>query len=237
MTKAEQYLAIFQKECGQAYPEIDAFEKTQGFAVDRARLEAAAYPLACPLKINPPSWQHGRVLYAMARKALAKNPSPTGILVDIGTAKGFSAVVLSWAAEDAGWEGGVASVDVMEPESRQKRNSYLEGDFKFLTVSEFVDPFRSWKVNISFFGCGSVPYLRSLKKTTHIPLAFVDGKHDRHTVHQEGRLIRDHQKTGDIIVFDDIQIPAVALGVKDLSGYSYEYLVAGFRKYAVATRI
>lgn len=237
MTKAEQYLSIFQKECGQTYPEVDAFEKACGFAVDRAKLEAAAYPMACPLKINPPSWQHGRILYAKAREVLAKNPPDSGLLVDIGTAKGFSACVLSWAAEDAGWEGGVASIDVMDPESREKRNSYLEGDFKFLTVPEFVDPFRSWKVLMTFHGCGSVPYLRSLKKTTRIPLAFVDGKHDRPTVNQESRLLREHQEWGDVIVFDDIQIPSVALAVKDLSGYKVEYLVAGFRKYAVATRL
>ena len=51
----------------RSYPVVDEFEQRMGFAVDRERLEDAAGVLACLLKKNPPKWQHGRVLYALAR--------------------------------------------------------------------------------------------------------------------------------------------------------------------------
>ena len=57
-------------------------------------VEAAARVLACPLKANPPNWQHGRVLYAGYRAYLAGLQRRV-LLLDIGTAKGFSAAAMS----------------------------------------------------------------------------------------------------------------------------------------------
>lgn len=234
MTKSEHYLSIFQKECRQSYPEIDEFEKACGFVLKKELLEAAAWPLACPLKVNPPSWQHGRILYSKLRQILQSKPD--GVLVDIGTAKGFSAVVMCWACEDSTWQMPLTSVDVVDPFAKVPRNSYREADGQTFSVFEFTQPFIEGADYVDFRGCGSVKFLHSLKKGLRIPFAFVDGKHDRSVVIQESRLIRERQQRGDVTVFDDLQIPQVAQAVKELSGYSFEYLTAGFRKYAVATR-
>ncbi len=61
----EQYMEIWQRECANEYPVIDGLEKRLGFAVDREWLNSTAYVLTCPVKLNPPNWQHGRVIYAV----------------------------------------------------------------------------------------------------------------------------------------------------------------------------
>src|SRR3990172_8581667 len=94
----EAYEAACALERTRRYPLVDDFEARQGFALDRARLEAAARVLACPIKARPPNWQHGRVLYALTRRYRLTAEGPLYCL-DIGTAKGFSALCLLLSVE------------------------------------------------------------------------------------------------------------------------------------------
>jgi hypothetical protein len=188
------YDRIFEAERLNEYPMVDAFEQRMGFALDRQRLEDAARVLACPLKDNPPNWQHGRVLYALTVGRGRSVAEPLNML-DIGTAKSFSALCLLWgrgAAPDGVWvgSGGVTSVDVLDPLARVRRN----------TVAEV-------------------------------------GKHEESVVREEGRLLADRQEPGDVVMFDDVQIPGVAKAVAGLKGYEFEYLeVKPERKYAIGVR-
>ena len=52
-----------------------------------------------PVEGNPPNWQHGRVIYALARELLVHDPS-VGLFVDIGIAR-VLAVVMGWAIAEA----------------------------------------------------------------------------------------------------------------------------------------
>ncbi len=76
----EAYEAAFQTARLLEYPEVDAFEKRMGYAIQRDRLENAARVLACPLKTSPPHWQHGRVIYAATRKYLESASGPLTML-------------------------------------------------------------------------------------------------------------------------------------------------------------
>lgn len=233
---AADYHRAFTAECARDYPAVSDFEERAGFAVDRARLEAAARVLACPIKANPPSWQHGRVLYAAARRALKDNPAPGGIFLDIGTAKGFSAVVMTWAIADAGARHHVLSVDVVAPDARVPRNSVLEVTEGLKTVHEFTAPFA--RGSIEFHGCGSVLLLQRLQPGgERVRFAFVDGKHSYEAVHAEIRLLSVLQRSGDVIVFDDLQIPGIGEAVAELRGYTVDFVRADkLRAYAVAVR-
>jgi predicted O-methyltransferase YrrM len=236
-TKAK-YDAIFRDECLKTYPEIDALEKELDFAVDKDRLEAAARVLACPMKVNPPSWQHGRVIYSLLCDKLTRDKAP-GIVVDIGTAKGFSAVVMGWAIEDTGTtDVEVVSVDVVAPQDATLRNSVAELD-RALSVYEFVDPFISRAVTTTFFGNGSGILLDKLyAQRRRVPFAFVDGKHTLLAVSQDAMYLSRLQVPLDVVVFDDIQIPGVADGARVASQwYAQRFLRAGpSRTYAVGVR-
>jgi predicted O-methyltransferase YrrM len=228
----EQYEAAFERERRNDYPWVDDLEARYGFALSRERLERAARVLACPVKVNPPNWQHGRVLYAVARRLLTRVDGPA-LFLDIGTAKGFSALCLQWALDDAEADGRVVSVDVLDPSLRERRNTVVEVD-SLRTLGEILKPWPEAAM-IEFQCSTGVRWLETHGDRVH--LAFVDGKHSFDAVAQEAMLLNKRQKPGDVIVFDDAHIPAVSNGIATLTGYYFEVLsVLPNRAYSIAVR-
>lgn len=224
----EAYEAAFQAARVRTYPEVDAFERRMGHIVDRARLEAAARVLACPLKAHAPHWQHGRVIYAAAR-AYFNQVREQGFLraLDIGTAKGFSALCLQWAICH------VVSVDVIDPAARLERNTIAEIDGP-KTLAEILVPWPEARL-IEFVQSTGVDWL--LRHDERIHVAFIDGKHRGDVVRQEGKLLAAHQRSGDLAIFDDCQLPEVSPAVVSLyPWYAIEYVTAPPRVYGIARR-
>lgn len=238
MLTRKQYDTIFERERHSSYPIIDAYEKMHGRAIDRTKLESMARTLACPLKVNPPNWQHGRVIYSTLRRYLEGPYDGRAIALDIGTAKGFSACVMSHAIADAGADYDIVSLDVIDPNARAIRNSVAELD-GLKTIDEFVSGHINPSVMTTFHGGGSTPWLNyALRQNLRVGFAFVDGKHTHQQVYFEGMAISQLQKPGDVVVFDDCQIDPVCRAVDALpeSAYHINYIDIGLRVYAVAVR-
>lgn len=230
------YTDAFLAEREVAYPAIDAFEAAEGYKLDRmTRLEPAARVLACPLKANPPNWAHGRVLYAALRRWLADHPGQFVNVLDIGTAKGFSALCMLWALMDGGYDYSyrLTSVDVVGPEDRVPRNTVADLDGP-KTLHEILAPWPEASV-INFEKSTGAGWLQQHPNRVHF--AFVDGKHSYEAVSAEARLLGEHQMPGDMIVFDDMQIPRVAAAVNELRGYGIARIDAKpDRGYAIAVK-
>lgn len=230
---AADYQAAFEAERVKTYPAVDAFEAECGYAIDRAKLEAAARVLACPVKRNPPNWQHGRVLYAAARQYFAA-ANWHMVALDIGTAKGFSALCLQWAMDDAGRYGQVTSVDVIPPASTDPRNTVAELDSP-KTLRQILAPWPETE-RIDFFESTGIAWLEASRERVHV--AFVDGKHAGHVVRREGVLLASRQASGDLAIFDDVHIPDVSFAVTSLHHeYKLRYLdILPNRHYAIGVR-
>lgn len=236
MPTAADYRAAFERERVNAYPMVDALEATAGYAIDRERLERAAAVLACPVKTSPPNWQHGRVLYALTRQYLSDSCELCWNLLDIGTAKGFSALCLQWALNDHAGEGteGVTSVDVIDPLSRVARKTIAEID-GLLTLHETLEPWPEAEA-IRFVGTSGVDWVSAYPYRIHV--AFVDGSHKGPTVLQEGRLLAKRQEPGDLAIFDDVNRPELLAAVELLQPlYTFQILpVLPTRYYAIGVR-
>lgn len=236
---SRQFDEAFERARAIEYPEIDRFEQLAGYAVQRDRLESAARVLQCPIKANAPNWQHGRILYALARQYISWAKEPT-IFLDIGTAKGFSACVLSWAIADAEVRmHRIVSLDVVDPEAFVVRNSVVECE-KLMTVYQFVAPFVAPGIDVKFYGNGSARWLNDTPKTEHVGFAFVDGKHTFQAVTFEALQIEKRQRKGDVILFDDTQIADIHNATMQLKKYRRDnlYLRSGNarRGYCVAVK-
>jgi predicted O-methyltransferase YrrM len=243
---ASAYQAAFFAESWRPYPMIDHVETETGFTLSRERLQTAARVLACPVKAHPPNWQHGRVLYAVASRALrgfaadVTSIGPWGpasapvTLLDIGTAKGFSALCLQWALLDSGVPGRVVSVDVIDPAARVLRNTVAECDGP-KTLAELLAPWPEAHA-ITFVRQTGADWLASSLDRVHV--AFVDGKHTGDVVRAEGHALARRQRADDVVVFDDLQIPGVASAVSSLASmYAVETIdTQANRIYAVGRR-
>lgn len=248
----DRYAAAFEQARGLPYPELDALEARLGYAIDRGWLDEAARVLCCPLKNSPPHWQHGRLIYAVARDFLKGKPSGCWSFLDIGTAKGFSALCLRKALIDhvvaqgpsaplapvhtsaQPWSA-VTSVDVMPPAARCYRNTVAELDGGGLkTLAEILAPFPEAS-GITFLESTGIDWLKGSRDRVHV--AFVDGKHTGEAVWQEGKLLAKRQQPGDVVIFDDCQMPQVSPAVVSLGEwYRIEYVKAAPREYAIARR-
>jgi hypothetical protein len=240
---ARDFEAIFYKERLAEYPEIDAYERRHVNIIDRSRLEAAAKILACPHKVNPPCWQHGRLIYSTLSSYLATRMNETDKItcVDIGTAKGFSALMMQYAIMDADAlkKATVFSCDVIDPSAAVRRNTILEPtEGRFLNLYETVtDNFREAGY-IKFLQCTGEMMIEMLMADRRINFAFVDGKHDFDTVANETLRISKKSIAGDVVIWDDVQIPGVHKAInrfKDL--YYLEFIGArAHRKYCIGIR-
>lgn len=240
MLTVKHYDQIFEQERHREYPIVDMYERMHGYAIDRVKLENMARTLACPVKRNPPNWQHGRVLYATLRAFIDQLKPTQGqicVFLDIGTAKGFSACVMSRAIADAKKVFvTIVSIDVVDPSTRILRNSVAELDGP-KTIDEFTKGhlIENDFVMTEFLGCGSTSWLK--RASERIPFAFVDGKHTYEQVAYETTKLRALQQAGDIIMFDDCQIEPVGRAVRDMTtGYNVRYVDIGPRIYAIAVR-
>lgn len=229
----DDYEAAFLHESVVEYPAIAALEKRMGYAIGRHRLEGAAKILACPVKRNPPNWQHGRVIYSILRKYLEVSGSPV-TLFDCGTAKGFSALCMAFALADSKLQGSLYSVDVIDPSATIARNSILDLDGP-KSLAQYLEEWPEAQL-IRFEKAAGGEWLRRHPERIHF--AFIDGKHEYHTVKEELRLLEQRQEPGDISIFDDLQIPGVSQALNHPNGYSIEVIKAKEgRRYAVAVRL
>jgi cephalosporin hydroxylase len=236
MLTKDDYDAAFEVERIREYPKVDAYEYRSAIAINRAMLENAARTLACPIKVNPPCWQHGRVLFSAAYNYLSRQTEPV-FMLDIGTAKGFSSLCLQWAAEFSGHKDArIVSLDVIDPAAKVKRNTVAEVD-GFRTLYETLSPWPQFKA-IKYVHSTGLGWLTSTNER-RINVAFVDGKHTFDAVLAEGTAISRLQVKGDVVVFDDVQIAGVQNAVYHLSlmTYSVEYIdILPNRRIAVGYR-
>lgn len=246
----EAYESAFTQEAARTYPAIEALEQEVGYALATERYLPAAQVLACPVKLNPPNWQHGRVIYALYRAYLESYvedsarwssgagftelaPPPPVTLLDIGTAKGYSALCALWALQDTQIQGRVISLDVIDPDSEDRRNTVAECDGP-KTLYQVLAPWQE-TAHITFLKADGRKWLTGHTERVHC--AFVDGKHSYEAVSWEAALLAERQQSGDLVIFDDVQIPNVAKAVSEARGYAVTYLdVLPNRRYAIARR-
>jgi hypothetical protein len=228
----DEYEEAYRAALSCRYPEVDAYAGTKSAYIDRMARE-----LACPVKVNPANWQHGRIIYAAAKRYLETSKEDFYNFVDIGTAKGFSAMCMDAAACYARAMGIIDSIDVVDPYALVRRNSVLECAGARFTVPEFTRPYRNGAFAIKWHGRGSQEYFVQSLAPARIHFAFVDGKHTFEAVMGEANAIAMRQKKGDIMILDDVQIAPIARALASINTHDFKLIRAGFKIVAVGTRL
>ena len=239
---AETYLRLFDDAKGKRYRDVEEYEKQMGHAVPTKWLEELALQTQIVVKRSPLCYAHGRVLYSALANYLSGCDEDPVVIVDIGTARGFSALCMAKVLEDKNTPGTVITFDVLPHKEPMYWNCLADVNGPQTRVS-LLRPWAELVEKYIIFYQGDVDIFLPVFGIGRINFAFVDGGHAYNNVIFEGEHISQSQKTGDMIVFDDYSVdkfPRVVRAVNELcqrcdyNGVSVQ--AEGARAYFVATK-
>ena len=161
--------------------------------------------------------EHGRLLYSLVRRL---KQQPSGVIVDVGTARGFSAMAMARASLDGELGHRVYSLDVIGHDEPINWHSRRKHDPAEPLAGQIVSRAEVWTRQYSEEAdCIETLRARSrdvLQNWTFGPvvLAFIDGEHTYKAV-RDDLVCLDRLMTPDaVIVLDDIHPGVITGGIR-----------------------
>jgi hypothetical protein len=240
MQNSEKFDVLFQTAKENYSKEIgDLFNKF-GNESDKKFIEKLAYYTQLVIKKTPPNFNHGFLLYYALSKYLSSITKKDSLfLLDIGTARGFSSLVMSYVLQEKNFNAAIISIDKISHTKKVKWNSILDREFG-ISRKDIVERFRE-SARVIFLKGKSKNILNNLN-LPRVNFAFVDGDHRWGSLKTEIVYLMNNQKQGDVFLFDDYTpkiYPGVSKAVNFLKGaYSIEIFGdVSARGYALLTKI
>ena len=240
MQMSEKFNALFQLAKNNYSNEIDTLFKEFGNELDKEYIEKIAYYTQLVIKKNPPNFNHGYLIHhALSKYLMGITKKDSLLLLDIGTARGFSSLVMSYVLKEKNSNSVIISIDKISHNKKIKWNSVLDGD-QGISRKDIVERF-SESTKVIFFK-GKTRRILSDLNLPRVNFAFVDGDHRWRSLKTEVVYLMNNQKQGDVILFDDYTpkiYPGVYKAVNFLKGaYSIEIFGdISVRGYALLTKI
>lgn len=225
----QDYLLLAQRVSELRFSEIDRYEEETGFVLDSDWLRDLALHTQIVKKKSLPTYAHGRILYSCLRSYLARSAieHSGGItVVETGTARGFSALCMAKALDDAGNPGTLYTFDVV-PHFAKLYWNVIDDCAGKRTRDELLGRWRSVvQAHLVFVNADTRYFLRRMH-FSRVNFAFLDGGHTARDIRNEYQAISKLQQSGDIIVFDDydeINFQQVARSIERAIAKEYRVL-------------
>lgn len=206
----DEYLKLFEEARAQEYEPVRQVEQELGFAVDRIWLDALALHTQIVKKRSQLSYPHGRLLYSVLRRYIEDSGERFITILETGTARGFSALCMAKALDDAGVDGRIITIDVLPHLKPQIWNCIDDHDGR-KSRAELLAPWADLARRIVFLQ-GDTLSVAPKVGLDRIHFAFLDAQHTQKAVLNEYSVVAPRQKPGDLIFFDDVT-PAMFPGV------------------------
>ena len=243
----EEYLRLAKEISKLTYPKIDEYEQKTGFAINAKWLHELALHTQVVIKESPLCYAHGRVLYTALSQYMSEQKKTSSserlTIWETGTARGFSALCMAKALKDQQRPGTILTFDILPHNTTMYWNCIDDLD-KPKTRAELLQPWHSMIQSFVIFHQGDTRLELPKVHAERIHFAFLDGAHTYEDVIFEFQQIRDCQKIGDIIVYDDYtpqQFPGLVRAVNEIcenNQYQRTDLQANSgRGYVVATKL
>ena len=197
----ETYFKIFNKVSNESYTQIDSYEKKLKNKIDINWLNKLALQTQVVIKKSNINYQHGRILYSEISHYIKNNPLQNIIILETGTARGFSSVCMSKAISDCKSKGEVHTIDILPNDKKIYWNSISDIDGK-KTRLELLENWKDYTDRIIFHSGDSTKVLKNLN-LDRVNFAFLDGSHNQKKLAIEFEWVMKRQIKGDVIIFDD----------------------------------
>ena len=201
----EDYKNLADKAANRICKEVSKFEKKKGFKINKSWIQDLALQTQIVIKGSELNYAHGRVLYSELRNYLQNNKNNlTNIsIMETGTARGFSSLCMAKALQDSKIEGSIITFDVLPHRRRMIWNCIADHTIGQQTREELLRPWSDLMERYITFveGYSQIELPKICKSRIHF--AFLDGAHNFDDVMLEFKAIKDCQKKGDVIIYDD----------------------------------
>ena len=149
-------------------------------------------------KKSPVDFSHGPLLFHI----INAHPKKYLRIMEIGTAKGFSALCMSKALSNKKKEGIIISNDIIHNQSKRHWNDTEDLNGKVSRDSFIRDNYNDLRSKIMFLSCTSfnLPHIVDLPE---IDIWFFDGVHQPKTIYIEFKIALTSCHEDTIFIFDD----------------------------------
>ena len=242
----DKYLQLHKQAINNEDKKVEEFEENCGFSIDQNWINDLALHTQVVIKKEELNFFHGRLLYSLLSKyiydkkinSLVHKPL---IILETGTARGFSSICMAKALVDNDYEGIVTTIDSIAHEKEIYWNCIDDHD----GPKSRLQLLNKWETELQriIFIQGWTDDVMSRLGVGRINFAFLDAQHTKEDVLKEFKFVSKKQLVGDIVVFDDVTkdyFPGVCEAVEFIEkNYSYTIEKINFtskRGYAIATK-
>ena len=199
----EQYLSLYREVKEKRYPEIDNFIGDS--KIDETFINELALLTQITIKGSDLNYQHGRIIYFLLENYIKKNENLTNHinLLDIGTARGFSSIIMSKIMSEHDYISSIFTFDILPHNKKMYWNCIADTQYGKQTRDNLLKSYKALTKKITFITGTTKEKLKNIK-VDRINFAFVDGSHEYEDVSFEYEYISNRQTKGDIIFFDDV---------------------------------
>jgi predicted O-methyltransferase YrrM len=229
----KDYQNIAEQVKNKNYPEVENYERNKNIAIDKQWLDNLALHTQITIKKSEVCYAHGRVLYTalssflLTQKSAFKEKRIT--VLETGTARGFSALCMAKALADCQQPGLIVTFDVVPHFTKMYWNC-IDDNNGSRTRAHLLNEWKDLITNYIIFHQGYSRLELPKVQTERINFAFLDGPHTYNDVIFEFNQIKNKQKPGDIIIYDDYnhkKFPGIVKAVDEIcihNNYSKEVI-------------
>lgn len=242
MAPRSDYERLWMEARSRSYPAVDRYEDACGAAIDRDWFHQLALLTQVAIKRSEICYQHGRLLYATLAQYARTRAHDHLTIVETGTARGFSALCMAKAMEDVGATGKIVSFDVLPHDAPIFWNCISDADGP-RTRAELLRDYGTLLERYVIFHRGDTKDELAKIHMARVHFAFLDSVHEYDHVMAEFASIRDCQRPGDVLFFDDYTpdaYPGVVKAADEICGshgYSRRVIAANEqRRYLIGEK-
>lgn len=242
LASREAYLKIFEIAKKKKISDIEKIFEYKKVRIDDNWFDDLALTTQIVIKKSDINYYHGKILYSYLSEYIKENNFKKILILETGTARGYSSVCMSKALIDLNVKGKIFTFDIL-PHNKKMYWNCIEDHNGKNTRKTLLSKWNKELKNIIFIE-GKTKNIFKKIKFERINFAFLDAGHNYNDVMLEFNFVNKHQKKGDMIIFDDYSpnlFNSVVRAIEDIENlgtYKFEKILAtNERGYAIAKKI